>query len=134
MVIGCSSTGTNTGAALLTAMEFCEEGRPGVPIVLVTITDGASDFPEQVLASASEVKNKFIYSVVVAIGSSVAEEEIQAVATHFESIVRYDSTQGWVTSLTSGDTQLVDKICPGKYYVSHEKLKLCLMHVQLAKG
>ena len=103
-------TGTNTGDALLMGLQFLEDSRPGVPKAMVTVTDGSSSDPEDTLEKAEIVKDNFIYSVVVGIGSAVAVTEVQAIATDPDSILTYDTTQAWVESPIS---DLVETVCPG---------------------
>ena len=92
-------------------LEEFEISRAGVPRMMVTVTDGLSNNISDTIMKATEVKNNFIYSIVVGIDIDQDEEAdmmgIEAIATDQESILLYDTTQNIVAD------HLLNRVCPG---------------------
>ena len=68
--------------------------------------------------AAEEVRERLIYSIVIAIGTNVNDEEIETIATDSDSIYRYNSTA------EINHLKIIDRLCPGSNQLI---LTLCLL-------
>ena len=86
-----ASTNTAVGISYV-RNEFVQHGRPGVPKIMIVITDGSSDDPKETARQANLAKLEGVRVVAVGVGQSF-KDELRKIASRPEKVYTATSFQ-----------------------------------------
>ncbi|XP_046559765.1 coadhesin-like [Haliotis rubra] len=110
------SGGTSTHLGIRRGMLLLNQDTSGIPRVMVVITDGISNFPEQTAAAAAEAKNSGITMFAVGVNGITVPSFVQRFQAEILSIASSNATAFQITDFDSLNTSLngiTQDICRG---------------------
>jgi uncharacterized protein YegL len=106
------STRTDLGLADVRTKLFTAEGghRPGVPQVLIVMTDGNSNYPATTKIEADKLKSIGVNVFSIGIGKKIHDQQLQQIASDSKKVFRASNFDELVNFIGT----LAEKTCRGK--------------------